>query len=595
MTDEQHGELAQLMMDLFPAGTERYLRLYPTPPEQLKDMREIKRRARVEDYERHLDVRSFAGPGGLGLIPGIQSGTTWRTPWAVMDFDASTPPALANFFSVLIEHSLQFTFSYGTTGRGAHVWFFLDQAVTLKQAHRALAFLRQVAELQGYERPEVRPSGLSESGMGILLPYRGAADDGLGANPLWSPIDGVQIGLRELAEVPKQKASSFVKLGALKSPQRFAAGLVPKERPRLTSRMPSVLDDPTFRWQAELTRLKALWKQGRRHHLTVAVTAYGVSLGLDHDTIRNDVMDLIQHTQDEEVQGREKVIERGLGRSAEGKALNDAEFYGFAGVDTARTAELTEARLRLEVGLDILMTQPWPGKSGKTDRSLYKTLLLAAWEYGYPHPSGVELSMAWSELGDSANIASTDTLNKSLVRLEKAGLVSRGRYSVEGNSGTFVLLVTKRSILLRGPDAGESFGLSPALRNGGGALGKTREQILDLLVWHGPQSREELASSMATRWQDLKMPLSSLLYTGLIHEVGTGRTGFLSVAENWRSLLDERQRSDGSEWRQEGQRALAQKKTAGFRKRLIALQLAKSQPTAATDSSLTESPSSSDT
>ncbi|AZI43428.1 hypothetical protein EHF33_12290 [Deinococcus psychrotolerans] len=596
MSEKQHGELTQLMMKLFPATSQRHLRAYEPEAGQRKNVLEIKRRAGSNDYAQHLDPSSWDVVGSLGLMPGILSGTIWRTPWAVMDFDEATPTDLADFFSVLTQHGLVFTVSHGTTGRGAHVWFFLDEAVTLKQAYKTLAFLKRAAKKQGHIDIHLRPVAASGKGVGIMLPYRGAAQDGLGANPLYSPLTGAQLDLWELAAAPLQSAKAFVKLGNLKSVEKFLARVRPKERPKLTSRLPSVLDDPSLRWNFELKRLNSLWQEGRRHYLTVAVTAYGVDLGIDPDTIRDDVMDLVESCNDEQAADREQAIEAGLKRQEAGEMLNAAHFYEEADVELPRAAELAEVRELLDVGVYDLMSQPWPGKAGKTDRSLYKALLYLAWEYGILHPEGVELSVAWSQLNDEANVASSNTLGNSLGRLEAAGLLSRAKCSFEGKSGSFVLLVTKRSILLRGGQDRECFGLSPALRNGGGALGKTREQIVDLLIWCGlPQTREDLASSMATRWQDLNEPLSTLVSDQIVHERGSGRGAFMDLVDNWRDLLERRQRSDGSTGRREGQREEATEKSRRYRKHIIAQQVANSQPLTANDDSPTSSPSSSAT
>ena len=594
MSNDQKDGWAQLLMTTFPGHPARHLQAFVPENGELKKVREIASRANYGNYQRHLAAESLAGPGAVGVMPGIRSGSTWRTPWAVMDFDSTGPTELAEFFSVLSGHGLEFTFSTGSTGRGCHVWFLLDQAVTLTQAHKALAFLKRVVGLLGFGQIDLRPDGSSENGAGIMLPYRGAIIDGFGANPLWSPVTGAQINLEEVPGLPRQEAKAFVKLGTLRSPERFLAGTLPTERPRLTSRLETVLLDPSFRWNAELDRLSPLWEEGRRHHLTVAVTAYGVSLKVDPDTIREDVLALVESCNDEEAQSREQAIELGLARSDTGKTLSADHFYELAEVESPRSAELTEVRSLLEGGRDDLMARSWPSKSGKTDRSLYKTMLLMALEHGYLHPDGVELSVAWSQLSHEANIGSSDTLGNSLARLEDAGLIGRANYSSEGKSGSFVLLVTKRSILLRGGIGADYFGLSPALRNGSGSLGKTREQVLDLLIWYGPQTREELAAQMQTRWNDLNKSLARLLSSGVVREAGSGKSALLELVENWLALLEHLQNSDGSEQRREGQKGLAQEKTKRFRLRIVNRQQANQTPTAS-ESSATSSPNSSAT
>ena len=505
----------------------------------------------------------------MGVMPGIKSGTVWRTPWAMMDFDYRQLFELKPFFDLLLDRGFSFAYSTGTTKSGAHLWFLLDHAITLRQAHRGLKFLKEVAAAMNLSGIDLRPDEQGEKGAGIMLPYRGAAKDYAGANPLYSAATGAQIPLSELPAFPRQGATMFAQLGGLKSVERFIAGFPSKEQLKHAPPLDSEIPTSAEVWKVELERLSALWKRGRRHSLVKAASAFGLFIGIDPEQLRDDLVGLMESNNDEQLEDRKQVIDLAIKRHEQHHPLAFISSYAEAGVQTPTEARSAAVQPLVIGGLELLMNTVWRGRAGKTDRSVYKTLLRLSGSYGYEHTCGVEISLAWSTLSVEANVGSDDTLNKSLARLEAADLLRRGAASLAGKSGSFVLLLTNRRTHLRGGEEQqrvkeESFCLSSALRNGANRLGKTKEEVLDLLVWNGEMSLAGLAAKMDTRSYDLRKRLVALVNRDLISWNGRAPDSLIRTVPDFQTRLEEIQKSDGSEAAKETQKQHNLRKSKKF-------------------------------
>ena len=163
-----------------------------------------------------------------------------------------------------------------------------------------------------------------------------------------------------------------------------------------------------------------------------------------------DLLALAREAGDTEIVARRAIIERTLERAAEGEAVAFHRFYADAGVDSPPLTALPIVRARVAGLLGELMDRAWPGKAGKTDRSLLKTMLRLAWQHGHAHPDGIELSVSWAQLLEEADVGSSETLATSLLRLEAAQILRRGAVAHGIKSGSFILLVTERSTLTAG-------------------------------------------------------------------------------------------------------------------------------------------------
>jgi hypothetical protein len=567
------NRMQEIMLDTWRGHPERHLVAVQPDAGQPKKLRLIHSPLSAQAVQTHLNVPTdvLGGVGSVGVMPGIKSGKVWRTPWAVMDFDQQQPADLKPFFDLLLDRELRFVFSTGTTGRGAHLWFLLDQAITLHQANRALKFLKEVAVSIGWSGIDLRPDEKGEGSAGIMLPYRGAARDGEGVNPLYDPATGALILLSELPSFPRQDAKMFARLGSLRSVERFFAGLAPEKQPVHAPRLASEIPTAAEAWEAELGRLCPLWKPGRRNSLTVAASAFGLSLGINPEQLRDELMELIKSSHDEEESDREQVIDLAIKRHINGELLAYKHFYTEAGVQTPIEARSAAVRSLVCGGMERLMDSVWHGKAGKTDRSVHKTLLNLAAEFGYKHTFGVEISVAWSALIVEANVGSYSTLSKCLARLQAADLLRRGAVSVGGKSSSFILLLPNRSIPLRGGAGNkvrsqeESYCLSSALRNGVNRPGKPREEVIDLLGWHGAMSIKEMATRLEIRPTDLRKRLAALKNRDLILWDEHDPDSMIRLIADIKKRLEEIQESDGSEAAKKKQELDNLRKTQLFR------------------------------
>ena len=570
MNDEHFG-LAQVLMTVFPGHPEQHITWIPGG--KLGNKHTVTRHARAElaEFRLHLHPDSWSGVGAVGIIQGIKTKRVWRTPWAVLDFDKQKPADLEEYFHLLRSRGLNFLFNTGTRGRGTHIFFLLDTAVTLHQAHRALVLLKGVAQTMKMKGIHLRPESDRPSS-GIYLPYRGAGDDGFGVNPLVDAATGVVVPLEQLPDHPRQPVAAFTALTRLRSVQGFIAGPTRNYRPARLAPLESVIPESTDRWAAELERLADLWEEGRRYHLTLAAASYGWHQGVPPDQIMTDLLNLAEDKNDEQYKERRTVIQSSLERAAEDKPMAYHQFYEAAHIPSPEGGATAAVRQEVEEMLDALMADPWKGKGGKTDRSLLKALLSLAWKYGYDHPDGVEVSAAWSTLEQLGNIGSSSTMSLSLSRLEERGWTRRGLGLQEGKSGSFILLVEERSTLFRGGlTAEEYFGSSPSLRygynrdTGLSRLGKSAEHVIDLLMWFGPLNPRELADRMDARPTDQRKLLTELQDDGMIELVGDGQSGRLRVSDDFNFLLGERRQRDGSDVAASRQATLHKDKTERFR------------------------------
>ncbi len=65
-----------------------------------------------------------------------------------------------------------------------------------------------------------------------------------------------------------------------------------------------------------------------------------------------------------------------------------------------------------------MMQQPWSGRSGGTDRKLYRAFLVLGKQYGTQHKSGgVEVSANQRQLMETSHVGSKSSLRDGLTRL----------------------------------------------------------------------------------------------------------------------------------------------------------------------------------
>lgn len=541
----------QLFQRLLRGDPQRHLRWLRGAQPNEKKIITVRRGPWVQEYEAHLHPDAQAGPNALGLFPGfpLPGREGLWTDWAMLDFDSQSPDDLQTLFELLSRQGLQVLANTGSRGRGTHLWFLLRRPISLPQAVASLQFLERVIRALELGKVDRRPQ--DGAGAGVVLPYRGALVDGRGVNPFVDYQTGEELSLQALAEWERQDHRRFTQLGRLRSLERFLTGTY-RPAGSWQPRVESVLEERTQedRWEDELGRLEDLWVEGQRHFLVIGATCHGLNCRIDPEGIEQDLMALVTRCGDEEASERRRAIQETLRRAKQGKATSASYFYDQAGVEPP--TKVSQEVQDLVVGLlDEMMGAPWPSQRGKSARSLYRALLRLAWHHGRQHPQGVEVSAAWSQLLQEAELGSSATLQGALLHLEGKELLRRGAGSSQGKSGSLVLLATECSTLIMGEKVRGYFSLSPHLRNGPARLGKTAEQLLDLLLYHGPQDLTELAQRMKTRPSDLCKHRDALMLSGIIT---SGDDHRLHVSPDLEIALDGRYRDDGTYHAREQQR-----------------------------------------
>ena len=482
-----------------------------------KNIVTIRRGAQLQDYSKHLDTKSFDGAGTLGVIPTCSRNSEERTRWFVwflaLDFDGVELADVRPLIDVLEEHRTYVYLDRGTTGRGVHPYIFLSKPLSQREAHTALITIANLSKDLKLPYPEFMPSSASGPSKGILLPYRGAADDGFGANPLIDPVGGMQIPLDAVEDEVYRTEVGDLKalvdsLGNVENETKDSQGS--SYNPICINTYSGALKV----WDGEITRLKELWVETKRQYLTLGSAAYGISLGVPADKIRNDIKALESSSSHPEVDDRLKAVNGTIEKYVKGERVAWRKFYNLAGVEPpgANRVVAWEILLKLQVLEDKLCSAPFKGMGGFTDLDVLDSLIEVGKKYGRQHPKGVEVSISTRDLALAAR-TSRETIINSLKRLRKAEWVDRSSYGEGTSSGSLVLLIADGDVAshdLVDEDDGESTVHIPRFRWGGGKLGKTVRPILQNLQRLQPCTRAEVARAMGRKSRDIRDPMNRL-------------------------------------------------------------------------------------
>lgn len=194
-------------MSLFPPESGRHLQWGPAAPGRRKTVTTALRPATAADYHRHLATEALAGPGAIGVSPTrLDSQGRLVCGFVALDLDTLTVDTFpTSVLDTLEGLGVQGYVTRGSTGRGSHLYIFLKGSLPVAEAFGAIT---GIAHLMREARPgsttEQFPSNPSTPGKAIFLPYRGAATDGYGANPLLDPRAG-------LAPIALDDAQSCIK------------------------------------------------------------------------------------------------------------------------------------------------------------------------------------------------------------------------------------------------------------------------------------------------------------------------------------------------------------------------------------------------
>lgn len=502
--------------------------------------------AQLSEYAKHLDPRSFDGTGALGVIPTFSRNSEERTRWFVeflaLDFDSVELADVMPLIGFLEEDRIYVYLDRGTTGRGVHLYIFPSKSLSQGEAHTVLVTVANLSKSLKLPYPESMPSSASGPSKGILLPYRGAAEDGLGANPLIDPMNGTQIPLYEAeSEIFRTEVEDLRNLvetlGDSQNDNKFCKGS--SYNPIYINTYSEVLKA----WNAECTRLKEFWVEGKRQYLALGLTAYGISIGVTDEKIREDIKALETASSNPEIDSRMKAVDGTVKKYVKGERIAWRKFYNLADVEPpgANKVIAWEVLLKLQILEDQLRSLlPFKGMGGFTDLDVLDSLIEVGRKYGRLHPEGVEISISTRDLALVARSSNTTIIN-SLKRLRTAGWVSRSNHGVGTNSGSVVLLIDDEDVGPRNlvtENADEEIMVHiPRFRWGGGKLGKMSRPILQNLQRLQPCTRAELARAMGRKSRDLRNPLNHLVEYKLVEYDEDSNTYFLpSNAED--RLLD---------------------------------------------------------
>jgi DNA-binding transcriptional ArsR family regulator len=502
---------------------------------------------------RHLRAQAMSGYGGAGVAPCRPAvlgrfGEAWVGNWFAVDLDSFSPQLVveSGLTRELVRRGLVPYLSRGTTGRGAHIYVFVESSVTqefLYQAGRAVGLLAEAHGLKA-ERPfEVFPSRPYGKSLALHLPWRGAAFDGFGANPLLEPEGLMPLGLWKLELVERTPTASLEGLV-----REFPARLEQREQRPVPQRVQQVAD-PLERWRSELKRVAPHWVQGYRQKLALGLTAVGLGWGIPPEVVRADIERLALRCGDEEARSRLRAVDDTIKDARAGKRVAARRFYEAAGLEPPcgevdpRAVAILDA---LEASLDGLPSN----RGGLVDGRVFAQLLLLARRHGVLVEDGVEVSVSQRELAQRSGVSSREALENSLRRLGHLRLVRVARRGGRTEPGSFVLLENAAANQSFYPAVKGSRELKEFrdelrfFRVGGSGLTPLAGLLFGAALAAGKAlDLQEMASLVWRKSTSLSRPLRALREAGLLLTEGRGR---YRVARDWREALRRASVLDGA-------------------------------------------------
>ena len=283
----------------------------------------IKGAAFHDDYAIHLSLDAYGGVGALGMYPGLsvpeKKGTRWwYAPFFVADFDAVRPLDLEPLTDTLEGYGLTTYPTCGTTGRGSHLYGFVESFVPQWQVYEVLKGIRTISQDAGLGIPEIRPSCKSGRGSPIFLPYRGAQKDGYGFNPLLNlardmqPIK-LEHALQEVKRIPTTALETF-RLEMASRAAHTGSSTRAEDKP-ISAVITLSSKDNLAHLRDEFERVKAHFVEPNRQHLIMGLTAYGVrSLELDSASVKKEVTTFINTYDSDELPRRLAALKNTLAK-----------------------------------------------------------------------------------------------------------------------------------------------------------------------------------------------------------------------------------------------------------------------------------------
>lgn len=514
-----------------------------------KDVRTRKSGPSLGHYAGHLSAESDGEANVLGVIPTFPKTAGDKRYWFVsvlaLDYDTVAAQDMWPLLFALEESGVYAYYDTGTTGRGIHLYIFLSEPLVQQEAHGVLACVADLSEELGLPYPEFFPSSPRAAGKGILLPYRGAAEDGIGVNPLIDPTTGEM--------VPLPEAEDAIHRTELEDLRAFVETLDHPRSKAETSHNAVIIDtysDASEAFSAEGQRIARSWTESRRQYLALGFTAFAIRIGVAADAIREAITAMEEKSSNPEVDKRLAAVNSTIEKYEKGQRIACHKFYRLAGLEppALRRAVSWEAQVRLRAFKAKLDSAAFKGIRGYTDQDVVKTLVQIARKYGKVHRRGVEVSIAVRQLASEARV-SKQTVIASLKRLSEEGWIWRSSRGKGTNSGTLVLLVgdtdldSSEAEVGDDPD-GETLFHIPRFRWGAGKLGKSVGPILRWVQLLQPCTRADVARAMGRQSRDIKAPMDRLKEHSLVDY--DEKTCMYSLPANFEDLLIKALSADGT-------------------------------------------------
>lgn len=493
-----------------------------------KRVRQVHQAVTVDAVVQHLSPVSLDGPGSLGFFLEYPGPGSFETSTIALDLDQYNLGGLRTLVDTLHSHDIRAYATRGSSGRGHHVYVLFHAPIPLSNAYAALRCIADMARASGFDKVEIRPSNGHGRGVGLLAPYRGAASDGFGGNPLLDPLAAyAPIPLGRLFEVQRNRPEAVLALVASHQP---SFGAEPEAAP---SHFVDSEHTGRRRWQDELERVRRRWTHNKRQDLTMGLAAFGLrGLKLDFETVKADVLLLATEQGDEELDKREDAVDRTFANYVAGRLVAWREYYARAGLEPPRTSTGSPPPVPLALWhLSTLVRGPWPGRTGLTDMVMYAALVRRGLEHGRLAEGKLLVSVSVRDLQLDANI-SAGTRQAVLKRLTARGRIAR----VEGwpkertHAGAFILTSPSD---LRTPEDGDNEAdiyqlerfvdivLHPAFRER--ALSRSAGCLLAHLTLTAPLGPDQLAQATGLSSETVRKGVDKLLMHELIETAPTGQ------------------------------------------------------------------------
>jgi len=442
--------LAADLMALFPGGDSAFLKWRKTGGSGAKPTVTRHGAPTSEDYAQHLAADSFDGPGAVGVkLARTSEYGDLVCDVVVLDLDQLPVPSLRDtpIIDSLESLGIHPYASTGSTGRGSHVYVFLESAMPVKHAFDVLQLLaRIVQEAAPGTTVEKFPSSRTGTGKAIYLPYRAAGVDGFGANPVLdagNDYSYIRLGEAEqrIKRTPPERLYDLAR--RWREDDASSAQAAPP-----TVRPPAP-DDGQRSFDLEVERLARYWRIGVRNLLVKALAAYGASgLRVDRWAILEAVRRLHrdfgvdQNTSQTDLGEFLNAAQQTINRHDRGELVAWYRFYQQAGVPVpppvGRSSDLLGKLNDLRQGAAAIS---FTGRTGLTDHKMYEALVALATGYGRLHSDGIAIRVSRRDLAMRAHLSDNGARN-ALDRLVKRGLALTAAPGRWGEPGTVILPVT---------------------------------------------------------------------------------------------------------------------------------------------------------